>query len=388
MGFRFEPCGKRLVENGFWAYYVYDTTRDMLMGRAPGAIDILTDADLFQIAKLFPNVVFRKHCDEHVHIRADRPINFFVSEYPEDKRTHIPGLIENKREARIHASRNTLFSINSFVYDFEREIFYDPLDAYGLLKQEQIKTVEKPENSAKKFPTLALRTAKLFSQTGFSIDKKLTSFLKKNRSLYDFRRVNECMADDFKAILVSGRAYESFLYLDEWGIIDQLLPEIAALKGVYQDKDHHPEGNGFWHTLQCMRFVKRPTRPLMMAILLHDTGKAVTQVGNRRGAPFPKHSIASKRIAQKAVKRFYFTDDEIDEILFLVENHMILNSIDRLPEHQLRSLFTSSHFSALLALYRADLESGYHSVDRYYHAARVFHEFVRKERLRTEGVYI
>jgi hypothetical protein len=388
MEFRSEPCGEKLVENGFWAYYVYDTTRDMLMGRAPGVVNILTDADLFQIARLFPDVVFRKHCDEHVHIKADRPVNFYVSEYPDDKRTHMPGLIENRREAQIHAARNTLFSINSFVYDFEREIFYDPLDAYGLLKLEQIKTVEKPENAARKYPTLAVRTAKLFSQTGFSIDKKLTNILKKNPKLYDYRRIDECISDDFKSLLVSGRAYESFQYLDEWGIIDQLLPEIAALKGVNQDKDHHPEGNGFWHTLQCMRFVKRPTKPLMMAILLHDTGKAVTQVGNRRGNPFPKHSIASKRIAQKVLKRFYFTDDEIDEVLFLVGNHMILNSIDRLPEYQIRSLFASNYFPALLDLYRADLESGYHSVDGYYHAARVYREFVRKERLRTEGVYI
>jgi hypothetical protein len=388
MEFRSEPCGEKLVENGFWAYYVYDTTRDMLMGRAPGVVNILTDADLFQIARLFPDVVFRKHCDEHVHIKADRPVNFYVSEYPDDKRTHMPGLIENRREAQIHAARNTLFSINSFVYDFEREIFYDPLDAYGLLKLEQIKTVEKPEDAARKYPTLAVRTAKLFSQTGFSIDKKLTNILKKNPKLYDYRRIDECISDDFKSLLVSGRAYESFQYLDEWGIIDQLLPEIAALKGVNQDKDHHPEGNGFWHTLQCMRFVKRPTKPLMMAILLHDTGKAVTQVGNRRGNPFPKHSIASKRIAQKVLKRFYFTDDEIDEVLFLVGNHMILNSIDRLPEYQIRSLFASNYFPALLDLYRADLESGYHSVDGYYHAARVYREFVRKERLRTEGVYI
>ncbi len=387
MEFRSEPCGKRLIGNGFWAYYVYDTSRDMLMGRTPEVINILTNADLSQIAKMFPDVVFRKQCDEHVHIKADRPVNFYVSEYPEDKRTHMPGLIENRREARVHAAKNTLFSINSFVYDFEREIFYDPLDAYGIFKKEQIKTVGKPENTAEKCPTLALRTAKLFSQTGFSIDKKLTDFLKKTPSRYDYGRINECIADDVKSILVSGRSYESLQFLDEWGVIDRLIPEIAVLKEVNQDKDHHPEGNGFWHTLQCMRFVKRPTKPLMMAILLHDTGKAVTQVGNRRGSPFPKHSIASTRIARRVLKRFYFTDEEIEEVLFLVENHMVLNWVDRLPEHQIRSLFSSIHFPSLLELYRADLESGYHSVDGYYHAARVYRDFMRKERLRTEGVY-
>jgi poly(A) polymerase len=240
---------------------------------------------------------------------------------------------------------------------------------------------------AEKCPTLALRTARLFSQTGFSIEKKLADFLRKTPALYDYGRINECVADEVKSILVSGRAYESFRFLDEWGVIVQLFPEIAALKQVNQDKDHHPEGNGFWHTLQCMRFVKRPNKQLMMAILLHDTGKAVTQVGNRRGSPFPKHSIASARIARRVLKRFFFTDEEIEEVIFLVEHHMVLNWVDRLPEYQLRSLFHSTHFPALLELYRADLESGYHSVEGYYHAARVYRDFVRKEKLRTEGVY-
>ena len=92
-------------------------------------------------------------------------------------------------------------------------------------------------------------------------------------------------------------------------------------------------------------------------------------------------------VAKDVLKRFYFTDDEIDEVIFLVKYHMILNAVDSLPERRLRKIFTSPFFPNLLELYRADLESGYHTVQRYYHAARVYREFLRKERLKQQGIY-
>jgi tRNA nucleotidyltransferase/poly(A) polymerase len=387
MRFISESYGKTLVKRGFWAYYAFETSRDMLLKRDPKAIKILTNADLLQISKLFPKVVYRKDCDEHAYLKGNLPVYFFISDYPEDRNVHIPGMIEKRREAGKHAAKETLFSINSFLFDFERDVFYDPLDAYPYLKQKKIKTIKKPAQIAEKFPTVALKTAKIFSETGFSVDRSLREFLKYNQSLYHYDQVNECVAEDFIDILVSGNAYKALTYLEEWGVIDTLLPEVATLKYVFQDKDHHPEGNGFWHTIECLKFVKRPKKALMMAVLLHDTGKALTQYGKEKDRSFPEHSIASKSIAKNVLKRFYFSDEEIKEVLFLVSNHMMLNSVDRLPENRLRTLFTSPYFPDLLEIYRADLESGYHNVESYYHAARVYKEFLRKERLRNEGIY-
>jgi len=124
-----------------------------------------------------------------------------------------------------------------------------------------------------------------------------------------------------------------------------------------------------------------------MSLLLHDTGKALTKTGRKNNSPFPNHSVVSTMVAKNVLDRFYFTDDEIDEVIFLVKYHMILNAVDSLPDRRLRKIFTSPFFPNLLELYRADLESGYHTVEGYYHAARVYREFLRKERLKQQGVY-
>ena len=389
MIFNDEKCGAVLLENNFWACYAFETARDLLLKQKPSVINILTNADLLHISKLFSNISFRKNSDEHAYYdQGDYPVRFFTIDNGENHSLDQTFSIEMKKNSLKRAAEYSLFSINSFFYDLEEGIFYDPLDAYPLLKKGIIKTVKNPEHTAAMLPTFALKTAKVFSETGFEIDKSLVRFLKRNEKLSGYKEINEVIAGDFLDICVSGRAYEALSFLDEWNILELLLPEVSVLKTVDQDKDHHPEGNGFWHTLGCLKYVKKPNKNLMMAILLHDTGKAVTATGHKRGRAFPDHSSASKTIARKVLHRFYYNSEEMDEIFFLVKNHMILNAVDRLPNNILRSLFTSPYFSTLMELYRADLESGYHRVDSYYKTARKYKEFLRRDRLKRQGIYL
>jgi hypothetical protein len=56
MDFSSEECAIALIEHGFWAFYSTETARDMLLRRNPLRINILTNADLFQLSKLFSDV--------------------------------------------------------------------------------------------------------------------------------------------------------------------------------------------------------------------------------------------------------------------------------------------------------------------------------------------
>jgi hypothetical protein len=85
-----------------------------------------------------------------------------------------------------------------------------------------------------------------------------------------------------------------------------LFPTVFRLKEVDHDKDHHPEGDGFHHTLRCLKCVKKPNPNLVLAILLHDTGKATTMTeGN--GFRFPRRSMESRRISGRECRRVYPT---------------------------------------------------------------------------------
>jgi poly(A) polymerase len=374
-----ESCVKVLIKNGFYTYYAFETARDMLLHRSPSAINILTSADLSQLARLFPGVIFRKHHSEHAYILGNgQSIHFYVSDILSKDTRKASNSTEIRRGALKRAVSYTPFLINGFFYNIEDGIFHDPLDAYSLLKSGIITANQPLENIGETFPLLALKTAKAYGETGFSIDDALHTFLKEKVPCKVYERINEAGVQDFIKILLTGRASGAMGMLDEWGILDAILPELAALKEVDQDKDHHPEGNGFWHTLHCLRFVKKPNKNLMMALLLHDTGKAVTKENGKSSLPFPDHSHVSTIVARKVLHRFCFPKDDIDEILFLIKNHMTLKAVDILPEKRIKELFLSPFFPNLLDLYRADLESGYHGVESYYHAARRYREFMRE----------
>ena len=96
-------------------------------------------------------------------------------------------------------------SINSFFYDLEEGIFYDPLDAYPLLKKGIIKTINNPEYTAAMLPTFALKTAKVFSETGFEIDKSLARFLKRNERVFGYEDIDRIIADIIMLTLPSNK---------------------------------------------------------------------------------------------------------------------------------------------------------------------------------------
>ncbi|HUT64536.1 MAG TPA: HD domain-containing protein [Spirochaetota bacterium] len=383
-----EYCSRLLIDSGFWAFYAFETARDMLIQRKPSSLKILTNADLLQLSRLFPEVCFRNGHQEHARLQTGgRSVMFYVSDALPEKKREASNHSELKRKALRKATSHTPFLINGFFYDLEDDLFYDPLDAYSLLKRGQIRTRLSPEAVEREFPLLALKTAKVYSETGFEVDGELDEYLKQKESLAAYERMSPAIAQDFVETLTSAYAYRSIRMLDEWGIVDTVFPELAALKSVDQDKEHHPEGNGFLHTLNCLNCVKKPKRNLMMAILLHDTGKAVTKENGRTSLPFPDHSSASKVIAKKVLNRFSFSREDTEEVLFLVRYHMLLGGLDCLPEGRLKKFFRSPYFPNLLDLYRADIESGYHNTENYYRAARMYREYLRKERYLKNGTY-
>ena len=383
-----DHCSKILIENGYWSIYAFETARDLLLQKRPSGLQILTNADISQLTKLFGDLCYRQGRNEHARITlGGTPVSFYISDMlPEGK-----GTASNHRELKIKALRSatdsTPFLTNGFFYDVEGDLFYDPFDSYTLLKRGLIQTRLSPEITGRYFPLLALKAAKVFSETGFELDDALDGYLGYKAGLSPYRDTLPAVARDFIAILRSARAYSAFGMLDAWGVLDELMPELAALKSVHQDKDHHPEGNAFLHTLRCLSCVKKPDKNLMMAILLHDTGKAVTKENGRGSMPFPEHSAASALIAKQVLRRFRFSETDTREVLFCVKNHMILGAVDRLPEGRVRTLFRSPFFSSLLELYRADIESGYHDTASYYHVTRRYRDFLRKENCYKNGIY-
>lgn len=113
-------------------------------------------------------------------------------------------------------------------------------------------------------------------------------------------------------------------------------PEVAALDGLPQDPEWHPEGDVLAHTAHCLdALVAAPEwgptpagerRILAMAVLAHDFGKAPTTVkGERRGTIrwiSPRHDCEGGPLADQFLTRIGAPNSVIETVRPLVEQHL------------------------------------------------------------------
>ena len=138
-------------------------------------------------------------------------------------------------------------------------------------------------------------------------------------------------------MLTEGRARQAFLLLDESALLSEVLPEIAAMKGVEQPPQYHPEGDVFVHTLLLLENLPHPCPPtLAWGALLHDVGKPPTF----RVAPdrirFDGHVEVGMKMAEAICRRLRFSNEDTEQIIELVHQHMRFGQITRMKESTLK----------------------------------------------------
>jgi len=140
----------------------------------------------------------------------------------------------------------------------------------------------------------------------------------------------ERIRDELIALLRTPRSSYGVKLLDEHGLLELILPELTACKGVPQPEEYHPEGDVFTHTLLALkeadRFIADPL--VKLALLLHDLGKPEALKRNR-GENASGHEVIGAEIAEKICRKLRLSNAEVELIVFLVKEHQ---RIGHLPE--------------------------------------------------------
>jgi poly(A) polymerase len=160
-------------------------------------------------------------------------------------------------------------------------------------------------------------------------------------------------------MLTEGRARRAFELLDETGLLAEVLPEVARMKGVEQPAQFHPEGDVWTHTLMLLAQLEAGCAVnLAWGALLHDVGKPPTF----RRAPdrirFDGHVEVGMAMGTEICRRFRFSNDETQQILALIENHMRFADAERMKASTLKRFFRLPGFEQHLELHRMDCLAG------------------------------
>ncbi|MGE0010506.1 MAG: CCA tRNA nucleotidyltransferase [Candidatus Babeliales bacterium] len=132
-----------------------------------------------------------------------------------------------------------------------------------------------------------------------------------------------------KWLLKSKRPSLALDWLDKIGRLKEIFPEVAALKGIAQEPQWHPEGDVYEHTKQALDAAAalsydsdREKLILMYAALCHDLGKVSTTQKIEGVIKSHGHALVSKRLATKLLKRITRDADLLTSVQKLVAYHM------------------------------------------------------------------
>jgi putative nucleotidyltransferase with HDIG domain len=353
-----------LSENGFEACLVGGSVRDLLLGREPKDYDVATDAPPDQILRLFPD---SKQVGAHFGVMlvsregADVEVATFRSEHSYQDGRH-PGQVKFETDPRHDALRRD-FTINALFQDPESGEVLDYVGGRADLDARLVRAIGDPETRFGEDHLRLLRAVRFAAGLEFEIEAETMAAVRRMAKL--IRKVSaERVRDELARILTEGAARRGFELLDESGLLVELLPEAAVMKGVEQPAEFHPEGDVWTHTLMMLGLMRDPSITLALGVLLHDIGKPPTfRVEDR--IRFDGHAALGAKMAVEILTRLRFSSEEIRRVETLVADHLRFKDVRKMRESTLKRFLRQPHFEELLELHRLDCLASHGWLDKY-----------------------
>ena len=166
-------------------------------------------------------------------------------------------------------------------------------------------------------PLRMLRGIRFAAELGFELAPDLVPAMRRLKSRLAPPVISvERIAEELRKMLESPRPKLALELLDEADLLEVVLPEIAACKGVAQTGYHTHDV--FGHTLLTVEATP-PDLLSRTAALLHDVGKPMTAKGD---GTFIGHEEVGAELAKAALERLRFSQREIEVVTRLVRLHL------------------------------------------------------------------
>ncbi|MDQ3938184.1 MAG: HD domain-containing protein [Chloroflexota bacterium] len=312
---------QRLWSAGHAAYLVGGGVRDSLLGRAETDWDIATDARPERILQLFPDGRYENRFGTvtvgGVEVTTFRQDHRYADHRRPDSVTFTDDIGEDL------ARRD--FTVNAVAWGragddghLRQPDWVDPTDGLTDLSARRLRAVGDPAARFDEDALRLLRACRLAAQLGFEIEPRTLAAMRETADLVRWVS-GERVGGELRRMLAADPPSTGLRLLDQTGLLQHLVPELAAQHGVPQAKI---AGHDLWaHTLATLDAAAQldpPNQTLRLAALLHDVGKPPTFADGR----FIGHDTEGARLAEQLLSRFAFARREIERVASLVRHHM------------------------------------------------------------------
>jgi poly(A) polymerase len=348
---------ERLRQAGYDALFAGGCVRDERLGRTPKDYDVATSAPAERVLALFPGslpvgvqfgvvlvpagsyrievATFRR---DGVYLDARHPVTVHFGSADEDAR---------RRD----------FTINGMFYDPITDRLIDHVGGAADLERGVVRAIGDPAQRLEEDRLRMLRAVRLAARLDFTIDDPTWAVIAREAA-----RIGEIayerIGEEIRMILAEGAARRGFELLQASGLLAAILPEVAAMQGVEQSPDHHPEGDVWRHTLLVIDQLREPTETLAFGALLHDVGKPVcaairtTPQGER--ITFYGHPERGAEMAVAILQRLKRSRAVWERVAYLVRSHLRLVNAPHMRPATLKRFLREEGIDELLELARLD----------------------------------
>ena len=360
---------------GYEAYFAGGCVRDLLLGVEPKDFDVATSATpdvvmasfekTFAVGAHFGVVLVCTRDGAGGEIATEVATFRNDGAYSDGRR---PDAVRFSTEAREDVLRRD-FTINGMLLD--PVVFEETGDAGAAvldfvggredLKAGVVRAIGDPAVRFAEDKLRMLRGVRFAARLGFEVEAR--TFAAIRGAAAEIGQVScERIRDELTLMLTEGRARRAFELLDETGLLREVLPEVVRLHGVEQPPEFHPEGDVWVHTMMLLEKLPfagvRVTPTLAWGALLHDIGKPATfqhAAGDR--IRFNGHVEVGVRIAEVILGRLRFSNEDTEQIVALVKNHMRFGDVMEMRESTLKRFLRLPRFDEHLALHWLDASS-------------------------------